>query len=185
METTIRQRVREHADAVARLDETHVAAIAAAAALLNECLDAGGAVFVCGNGGSGADAQHIAGELVGRYLTERRALPCVALTADSTILTCVGNDYGFDHVFSRQVEGLVRGGDVLWGLSTSGNSPNILHAMRAARDRGAKTLAAACDVCFTAPATGSFAIQQIHQVAYHLVCELVEAHAAGDEGRMT
>ena len=115
------------------------------------------------------------------------------LTADSAILTCVGNDYGFDRVFARQVEALVRPGDVLWGLSTSGASPNILAAMQVARDRGAKTLgftggdggelAAACDVCFTAPVAGSFAIQQIHQIAYHLICELVEAHAASDEGR--
>jgi D-sedoheptulose 7-phosphate isomerase len=193
METTIRQRIREHTDAVARLDDSHVAAIAAAAELLNECFDAGGAVYICGNGGSAADAQHIACELVGRFLCDRRALPAVALTTDTSILTAVGNDFGFEPVFARQAEALVRPGDVLWALSTSGNSTNIMAAAKVARRLGGRvlgfvggdggTLTELTDVCFRAPATGSFAVQQIHQIAYHLICELVEAHAAGDEGR--
>jgi len=193
METTIRQRVREHTEAVARLDDSHIAAIAAAAELLNECLDAARTVYICGNGGSAADAQHIACELVGRFLRERRALPAVALSTDTSILTAVANDYGFEPVFARQVEALVRHGDVLWALSTSGNSRNVIAAAEIARRQGGRVLgfvggdggklAEMADVCFLAPTSGSFAVQQIHQIAYHLVCELVEAHALGDEGR--
>ncbi len=184
----IRQRIREHAAAVGRLGDSHVAEIAAAAAMLNECLAAGGTVFVCGNGGSAADAQHIACELVGRFLLERRALPAVALSTDTSILTAIGNDYGYEPVFARQAEALVRDGDVLWALSTSGNSANVIAAIAAAHRKGGKVLgfvggsggamADLCDVCFIAPADGSFAVQQIHQVAYHAICELVEAAAA-------
>ena len=192
METVIRKRIAEHAAAVARLDDAQVATLAAAARLLDATLAAGRRVYVCGNGGSAADAQHIAGELVGRYLRERRALPCIALNADTAILTCVGNDYQFDRVYARQAEAFLGPGDTLWVLSTSGNSPNILAAVEVARCRGAKVLgltggdggrlAPLADVCFIAPATGSFAIQQLHQVAYHVLCELVEAAAAEREG---
>ncbi len=187
IETTIRQRVAEHAQAVSRLGDAHLADVAAAAELLIESLAAGGTIYVCGNGGSAADAQHIACELVGRFLVERPALACVALSTDTSILTAVGNDYGYEPVFARQVEALLRPGDVLWALSTSGNSPNVLAAVGVARGRGGKVLGftggdggklkAASDVCFTAPAKGSFPVQQLHQIAYHAICELVEAWA--------
>ena len=191
-EAKIRQRIREHAEAVGRLDDSHRADIAAAAQLLIDCLSGGGRVYVCGNGGSAADAQHIAGELVGRFLIERRALPCISLSSDTSNLTCIGNDYDFASVFSRQVEALVRPGDVLWGLSTSGGSANVVAAAKAARRQGGKVLSFTggdggelkplSDVCFVAPAGGSFAVQQIHQIAYHVICELVEAGAqAPDE----
>ncbi|MFW6154153.1 MAG: D-sedoheptulose-7-phosphate isomerase [Planctomycetota bacterium] len=192
METVIRKRIAEHAAALARLDDAQVATLTAAARLLDATLAAGGRLYVCGNGGSAADAQHIAGELVGRYLRERQALPCVALNADTAILTCLGNDYRFDYIYARQVEAFATSGDLLWVLSTSGNSPNILAAVEAARARGARVLgftggdggklAPLADVCFIAPATGSFAIQQLHQVAYHVLCELVEAAAVEREG---
>jgi len=192
METVIRKRIAEHAAALTRLDDAQVATLARAARLLDATLAGGGRIYVCGNGGSAADAQHIAGELVGRYLRDRRALPCTALNADTAILTCLGNDYDFDRVYARQAEAFVTAGDVLWVLSTSGNSPNILAAVEVARDRGASVLGftggdggkvgTLADVCFVAPATGSFAIQQLHQVAYHVLCELVEAAAVEREG---
>lgn len=189
METIIRDMIRDHASAVTRLGDSAELqrALVAAGELLIGCFASGGAVYVCGNGGSAADAQHIAGELAGRFLRERPALPCVALSTDTSVLTAVGNDYGFAEAFSRQVEAHMRPGDLLWAISTSGNSENILKAARAARNRGAKVLGFTgngggkllqlCDVCFAAPAEKSYAVQQIHQVAYHILCELVDRQA--------
>ena len=184
MKTLIRGYVDEAAAALGRMDDAQVSCLESAAGLLVECLRRGGCIYVCGNGGSAADAQHIAAELAGRYLRERRALSCAALTTDTSTLTAVGNDYGFEQVFSRQVEAYVRKGDVLWAISTSGNSVNVLEAVRAARRKeglvlgftgdGGGALAGLCDICFTAPATGSYAVQQVHVVAYHAICDIVE-----------
>jgi len=149
-------------------------------------------VYLLGNGGSAADAQHIAAELLGRFKRERQALPAIALTTDSSSLLAISNDYGFSHVFTRQVEGLVRAGDVVWALSTSGNSPNVVEAVQAARllkamvigftGRGGK-LKPLCDLCLCVDHTASARIQEIHQIAYHLICDKVERHfAAGDTG---
>lgn len=149
----------------------------------------GGRVYIFGNGGSAADAQHIAAELVGRYKRERRGLPAVALTTDSSNLLSIGNDYGFGHIFTRQVEALVRAGDVVWALSTSGNSPNVIEAVHVARalptvvigftgESGGK-LKPLCDYCFCVPHRDSDRIQEMHQLAYHLVCDAVERHFAG------
>ena len=180
--------VDEFAGAVRRMDAAATGAIEAMAAVLIDAIEAGGRVYVCGNGGSAADAQHIAGELVGRFRRERRGLPCVALTTDTSILTALGNDYDFQRVFARQVEALLRSGDVLWALSTSGNSPNVLAAARTARQLGGRVvamtgsgggeLAALADVCFRAPADETFLVQQLHQLAYHIICELVEEQFA-------
>ncbi len=147
-------------------------------------LRAGRRVYLCGNGGSAADAQHLAGEFIGRFTLERAALPAVALTTDTSVLTCVANDYSFDAVFERQVEGLVQAGDVLIALSTSGNSPNVLRAVEAARRRGAVVLGFsgrgggklrdAADLCLTAPAEESARIQELHITCGHILCELVE-----------
>jgi D-sedoheptulose 7-phosphate isomerase len=149
----------------------------------------GQAVYVCGNGGSAADAQHLAGELAGRFRRARKPLACVALTTDSSVLTAIGNDYSFEQVFSRQVEALGKPGDVLWALSTSGNSPNVLSAARAARAKGMRVLAMTgqsggelaglSDVCLRAPAQRADLIQQLHQLAYHIICELIDEHFAG------
>lgn len=142
-------------------------------------------VYIFGNGGSAADAQHIAAELVGRLKRERRALPAVALTTDSSNLLAISNDYGFQHVFTRQVEALVRAGDIVWALSTSGNSANIIEAVNAARaqeavilgftGRGGK-LKPLCDHCLCVNHASSDRIQEIHQIAYHLICDEVERH---------
>ena len=145
----------------------------------------GGTVYVFGNGGSAADAQHIAAELLGRFKLERRAFPAVALTANSSILTAVGNDLGAEQFFARQVEGLVKPGDLVWVLSVSGMSPNIMRAVRKVQEIGATLigftgqsggeLAACCDLCLRAAHTSSDRVQEAHEVAYHLICEYVEA----------
>jgi D-sedoheptulose 7-phosphate isomerase len=144
----------------------------------------GGKLLIAGNGGSAADAQHLAAEFLSCYLIDRRPLPALALTTDTSVLTAVGNDYGFDHVFARQVRGLGRPGDVFLGISTSGRSPNVLRALEAARDLGVVTVgfSGAADtgmraLCrhFLAVASQETAIvQQIHMVAGHAICALVE-----------
>ncbi len=144
----------------------------------------GGKLLIAGNGGSAADAQHLAAEFLSRYLIDRRPLPALALTTDTSVLTAVGNDYGFDHVFERQVRGLGRPGDVFLGISTSGRSPNVLRALESARDLGLVTIgfSGAADtgmraLCrhFLAVASQETAIvQQIHMVAGHAICALVE-----------
>lgn len=154
-----------------------------------QALQAGRKILLCGNGGSAADAQHIAGELLSRFETDRAALPAIALTTDSSVLTAIGNDYGYDYVFERQVRGLGAKGDVLIAISTSGRSPNILRALDAARERGVVTIGftgmkgdemtARCDVLLRAPSDRTPIIQQIHITAAHIVCGLVERRLAG------
>jgi len=182
--TTILRRIREHTEAVGRLGEAHRSDIAAAARLLIDCLAGGGRIYVCGNGGSAADAQHIAGEMVGRFLKERRALPCVALSTDTSVLTCIGNDYGYDAVFERQVRGLGRAGDGLVLISTSGNSANLLRAAEAARGLGIATigllgrnggkLLPLCDDAVIIASATTARIQEVHIFVGHCWCSLIE-----------
>ncbi len=133
-------------------DNAH--AIVEAASLISGCLQSGGKLLLFGNGGSAADAQHLAAEFVGRFIGERRALPAIALTTDSSILTAVGNDYGFEQIFTRQIEGLGRSNDVAIAISTSGNSPNVITAVQAAWKQGLKTIGllgkdgGRSDICF-------------------------------------
>lgn len=160
------------------------ASLMAAADMMTAALRAGGKLMFAGNGGSAADAQHIAGEFVSRLNFDRAPLAALALTVDSSVLTAVGNDYGYERVFERQVLALGRPGDVFVGLSTSGRSPNILRAMAAARETGLRTvgfggegetqLVAVSDLMVAAPAGTTPLIQQIHIVAAHVVCGLVE-----------
>ena len=156
--------------------------------VLIESLQAGGKVLLFGNGGSAADAQHIAGELLGRFGRERAALAAVALSTDTSTITAIGNDYGFDRIFARQVEALIRPHDAAWALSTSGNSANVVLALEAARNRGAKTLAFSggdggrlaqvAELCLVVPGKESCRIQEAHQLAYHILCDLVESALA-------
>lgn len=158
--------------------------LAAIARLWADALARGGKILLFGNGGSAADAQHLAGELVSRFLVERRALAGIALTTDTSILTAIGNDYGFDRVFARQVEALGRPGDVAVGISTSGRSPNVLAGIDAARALGLTTvgftgagregLAERVDVCFHVPSRHTPRIQECHLAAGHAICEIVE-----------
>jgi D-sedoheptulose 7-phosphate isomerase len=162
-------------------------------ALLNEiadvliaCFEAGGRLYLLGNGGSAADAQHIAAELVGRFKLDRTPLPAIALTTDSSNLTAIANDLGAEQVFSRQVEALVRAGDVVWALSVSGTSPNVIAAVQAARaldatvigftSRRGDTLAEYCAHCLRVDHSESDRVQETHMLAYHLICERVERH---------
>ena len=166
--------------------------IEAAVNMIVSALRGGGKLALCGNGGSAADAQHIAGELVGRYLLEREPLPALALTTDTSILTAVGNDYGFDQVFVRQVEALLQSGDVLIAISTSGNARNVVAAARAAHEQAVQIigmtgadggeLAGAADVCLKVPSDDTPRIQETHITIGHIICELVEAALAGDGG---
>ncbi|QEM67081.1 D-sedoheptulose 7-phosphate isomerase [Geobacter sp. FeAm09] len=163
--------------------------IAEMAALLTSALKSGGKLLVMGNGGSAADAQHFAAEIVGRFKMERRALPAVALTTDTSILTAIGNDYGFEAVFSRQVEALAAAGDVVVGISTSGNSPNVLKAFQAARERGCRTVGllgrdggsikGGCDLALVVPSDDTPRIQEGHIAIIHIVCDLVERSLFG------
>jgi len=159
-------------------------AIFEAAGLIIMCLRAGGKLLLFGNGGSAADAQHLAAEFVGRFARERAGLRAVALTTDSSILTAVGNDYGFDQIFARQVQALGRPGDVAIAISTSGNSPNIIEAVKAARKGYLKTiglsgkdgglLAKEVDLVITVASTTTARIQECHIAVGHLLCELTE-----------
>ena len=161
--------------------------IAAGAMLVRRVLADGGTLFFCGNGGSAADAQHIATEYVVRYMRTRRALPAIALTTDTSLLTAAGNDLGFDQVFSRQVEALVRPGDLLVIHSTSGNSPNVVRAAEAARAKGAKVLALTArdggalrplaDVSIIVPTDRTDRAQELHLTIQHVICELAESDA--------
>ncbi len=178
------QTLQDHRDAVARLGPEHLRAIAALAADVARAWSGGGRLLVCGNGGSAADAQHIVAELVGRFARERRACAALALTVNASTLTAVANDYGFDEVFARQVEGLGRPGDVLLVISTSGNSPNCLRAAECARAGGLRVhgflgrdggrLRGLVDSALVAPAVDTPRIQEIHIMMGHLLCELLE-----------
>jgi len=190
MNPKISEMIDDLVAAVARLDATARQTLDAIAGMLMEALESGGRVYVCGNGGSAADAQHIAGELAGRFRRDRPALACVALTTDTSVLTAVGNDFSYEQVFSRQVEALGRPGDVLWALSTSGNSPNVLAAARTAAAAGMKVVAMTgaaggalgelADLCFRAPAERTDLVQQLHQLAYHVICEMIDEHFSKD-----
>jgi len=164
--------------------ERHASAVASAAEAMIACLGAGGTVFFCGNGGSAADAQHLACELAGRFLLDRPALPAVALSTNTSSLTAIGNDYGFDHVFARQLEGLGSPGDVVVVISTSGRSPNVLRAVEVAHAMGltvigltgakGKRFARSCDHVLVTPHDSTPRIQEGHVVMGHVLCELVE-----------
>ncbi len=162
------------------------AAIHAIADTITAAFRAGRKLLIAGNGGSAADAQHIAGEFLSRLNFDRNPLPAIALTTDTSVLTAIGNDYGFERTFERQVRGLGQKGDVFIAISTSGRSPNIVAALKAAREMGLTTIGFTgtaangtmqplCDYCLAAPSPETPLIQQIHIVAAHAICGLVEA----------
>lgn len=173
------------AESLGQLREPVLAAIN----ICGEAIAAGGKILLCGNGGSAADAQHIAAELVGRFECERRALPAIALTTNSSILTAVANDYGYDDVFARQVDALARNGDVLIAISTSGRSPNVISAVRHAREAGCSTigmtgpdaadLGQECSVCISVDAGRTAVVQQGHIFVGHVICQAVEQALVG------
>ncbi len=176
----------ESAAAIAALaaDPALCAAVDRAAGMVVASLKAGGKLMICGNGGSAADAQHWAAEFVSRFMYDRPGLAAIALTTDTSILTAIGNDYGYERLFARQVEALGRSGDVLFAISTSGRSPNIVAALRAALALGIATVGftgagggdmpGLCDLCLRMPSDSTARIQEGHEAAGHAICALVE-----------
>ena len=181
---TIQTALIAHQSVITQLDAL-VPAINKLGERLRACLKNGGKILLMGNGGSAADSQHIAAEIVGRYIRERPGLPAIALTTDSSILTSVGNDYGFEHIFSRQVEALCTAQDIVIGISTSGNSANVVAAIKTAKCAGAYAagltgsgggkLADLCDLTLAVPSTETPRIQEAHILIGHILCELLEA----------
>jgi D-sedoheptulose 7-phosphate isomerase len=190
-EQVIRDHLRRSQQAVERAaaDKEFVGATVAIAQRIAASLKKGGKVLLAGNGGSAADAQHIAAEFVGRFVKDRAALAAIALTTDSSALTAIGNDYGFDQVFSRQIEALGKKGDVFIAISTSGRSKNILAALQAAKKLGLVTacftrsartpMHKLCDIVLGAPAEDTATIQQLHITAAHAICLLAEHELFG------
>jgi len=170
-------------------EKSSIETVAAIAETITKALKQDGTVYLCGNGGSAADAQHIAGEFVGRFARERKPLAAVAFSTDTSVLTCIANDYSYEQVFARQAEALVRKGDILWAFSTSGKSPNIIAAARIAREKGAcvivftgrtgSELEQMADICLCADAESTARSQEIHQLAYHIICDLIEKDFTG------
>lgn len=180
--------IRAHRKMVTDLEESGLETISGIAGAIVKATKKGATVYICGNGGSAADAQHIAAELVNRFESNRRALPAVALTVDSSVITSIANDDCYENIFARQAEALVRKGDIFWAISTSGSSPNVIAGVKVARRKGALVIVFTgrknshierlADICFCADSVSSARSQEIHQLAYHIICKLVEQNFA-------
>jgi D-sedoheptulose 7-phosphate isomerase len=189
---TIRSTFDEHGSVMTEASATLPGTIEAFVQTVLKCLDDGGKVLICGNGGSAADAQHLAAELVCRFRVERNAIAAVALTTDTSTLTAIANDYGYERVFARQVEALARPGDVLVAISTSGNSPNVLAAADQARSMGCPVvamtgagggrLADRADLLVAAPSETVARIQEVHEIIIHVVAQCAEDAASAEAG---
>ncbi len=186
----IEKELRESIDVKQSLLAGSISTIEEMARITVRCLRSGNTVYLIGNGGSAADAQHIAGEMVGRFERDRKALPVLALTTDTSVITAIANDYGYDRCFERQVEAFVKDGDMVIGISTSGNSEGILRAIRRAREKGAVTmgltgqdggdLKGLVDVCLQVPSRNTPRIQECHAMVGHILCSIVEKELFGD-----
>lgn len=176
--------IETHKKMIACFQVSGLGIIADAAEAIINAIKKGGTVYICGNGGSAADAQHIASELVNRFECNRKAIPAVALATDTSVITSIANDFSYDAVFSRQAEALVRKNDVFWAISTSGSSPNVLAAAKVAKQKGVLVIAFTgrknsklerlADICLCADNKATARGQEIHQLAYHIICKLVE-----------
>jgi len=174
----------EHEQAVMALRETQLSIIQKMADVCRDAVRQGHKILICGNGGSAADSQHIAAEFVGRFVKERQGLPAIALTTDTSILTAIGNDYGYDEVFRRQVEALGQDGDVILGISTSGNSANVVEAFAQAKKQGLKILAFTgtkesrmselAEFTLQVPASVTARVQECHIMVGHIICQYVD-----------
>ena len=184
MKNTIKRELQSHLQTIQAVIETMEEDIEKASKIVVETLKNGNKILLCGNGGSAADAQHIAAELTGRYKTERKGLAGIALTTDTSALTAIGNDYGYNRVFDRQVEALARKGDLLIGISTSGNSQNVINAFKVAKEIGCKTIGLSgkgggkftdvCDLNLIVPSDNTPRIQEMHILIGHTVCQIVD-----------
>lgn len=184
MKNAILNEFLSHQDTIKKVIENMQDKLEEASKLAVETLKNGNKILLCGNGGSAGDAQHIAAELTGRYKTERKGLPGIALTTDTSALTAIGNDYGYDRVFDRQVEALAQKGDLLIGISTSGNSKNIINALKLAKQMGCKTLGFSgrdggamnevCDINLIVPSNDTPRIQEMHILFGHTICQIID-----------
>jgi D-sedoheptulose 7-phosphate isomerase len=177
--------LKQHQEILEQTANQSAGLISAMALRMVECFQGGNKILLCGNGGSAADAQHVAGEFVNRFRLDRQALPAIALSTDTSVLTAIGNDSAFENIFSRQVEALGRTGDILVGISTSGSSPDILKALDSAREggmttmgftgeKGLITMAPKCDFCLAVPSADTARIQECHIFIWHVICGIVE-----------
>lgn len=174
---------------LAEFEATGLPQVVTAADLISQALAKGGKLLIFGNGGSAADAQHLSGEMVNRFLMERPSLPAIALTTDTSVLTAIGNDYSFDEIFVKQIKGLGKEGDIALGISTSGRSPNVVKALAAARAKGlinigltgreGRDMEPLCDCLVCAPSEETPRIQEVHALAIHILCELVDVKLFG------
>jgi D-sedoheptulose 7-phosphate isomerase len=190
MSTDIRRLLKESIQVKQALFN-HIDTIQAISDALLQALKSHHKILLCGNGGSAADAQHVAAEFVGRFARERAAWPAMALTTNTSILTAIGNDYSFDRVFARQVEAFAVPGDVIVGISTSGNAANVIAAMKTARELGCQTigftgenggrLKDGVDICLHAPSNVTARIQEVHIVVWHIVCEMIEQELSAEK----
>jgi D-sedoheptulose 7-phosphate isomerase len=184
MRQDIRKIIKDSRECAGLVSGRHIAALSKSAADIISCFKKGHKVIIFGNGGSAADSQHMAAELVGRFSRERDALPAIALSVNTSTLTAVSNDMGFDKAFSRQIDALGNKGDVAVAISTSGNSPNVVKAALAALKKGMRVIAltgpkknklsSACDILLDAPGTSTPRVQELHILFIHILCELVE-----------
>ena len=180
----VKQFLKASGDLKYRVAETLSGEILEAAQTIRDRLASGGKLLLMGNGGSAADSQHIAAELIGRFKKERAAIPAIALTVDSSSLTALGNDYGFETIFSRQIEALATAKDAVIGISTSGNSQNVIRALNLARNMGAATIGLmghgggkmkdCVDICIVVPSDDTARIQEVHITIGHIICEIIE-----------
>lgn len=184
MKQTIISELSSHLDTIKKVIDTMNDDLVEASKLAVDTLKLGNKILLCGNGGSAADAQHIAAELTGRYKTERRGLSAIAITTDTSALTAIGNDYGYDRIFDRQIESLANEGDLIIGISTSGNSNNVINALKLGRELGCKTLCLTgknggvmngiCDVNLIVPSYNTPRIQEMHILFGHAICQIID-----------
>lgn len=184
MKQTIQKEFSSHLETINAVIGSMEADLEKASTLIVDALKNGKKILLCGNGGSAADAQHIAAELTGRYKTERKGLPGIALTTDTSALTAIGNDYGYDRIFDRQVEALANTGDLLIGISTSGNSQNVVSALSLAQEMGCKTVGLSgrdggvmnevCDINIIVPSDNTPRIQEMHILFGHTICQIID-----------
>ncbi len=185
MKEFIIKRIKEHKIIVDEiLSSDIIDKIETVAKNIIECYKNGGKVLIFGNGGSAADAQHFSAELINRFKKDRRPLPAISLTTDTSALTSIANDYGFEKIFEKQIDALVNDKDIVIAISTSGNSENVINAIKKAKEKSAKTigftnrnggrLKGIVDICFDIPSEETARVQEIHELIYHIICELVE-----------
>lgn len=190
METWMKECLNEKEETLEKLKNgEYMNLVGEAGKILTNVIKNGNKILLAGNGGSAADAQHFAGELVGRFLMERDSIPAMSLCVDPSVMTCIGNDYGYDEVFARQVQGMGQSGDVFIGISTSGNSENIVQAIGEARKKGMKVICflgkdggkikELCDIALVAPSDSTPRIQEVHTFTVHLLCEMIERGVFG------